>query len=307
MTTIAIIQAGTALGSIEKTLEKLDRLAGDAAQKGAKLAVFPEAFIGGYPKAVNFGSGIGFRNSDGRKRYHAYADSAISLRGGEAVNQLREITHKHGMFLVVGAVEREVTTLYNSLIYLAPDGKIMGVHRKLMFPMAERAYWQTGDGSTLPVFDTPLGNLGGLIRWENYMPQARMVMYHQQVEVYCAPTVDDSSTWLPTVQHIAREGGCFVLSSCQYLTHEDYPEGWLEYGAETPNIMIHGGSCLIHPSGNYIIEPVYDRESVLTADIDLDEIVVGKQDFDVIRNFSRPDIFNLNFNSVPLSALTVHQ
>lgn len=273
MTIIAVVQSGTVLKDTEQTLTKLDHFAGECAQKGAKLAVFPEAFIGGYPKGMDFGA-FGVRGSEGRRRYHAYADTAIKVPGS-VTQAIGQIAQQYELCLVVGIIEREVSTLYNTVLYIGPDGKLLGRHRSLALSPEERSMWHAGDGSTLSVIESPLGNIGALIRWENYMPYARMVMYAQQVELYCAPTVDDSETWIPTLQHIAREGGCFVFGSCQYLTRNDYPADWLASAGDLPETVIRGGSCIVNPLGEIIAGPLYHQERILIAEFNPDTIVEG--------------------------------
>jgi len=124
---------------------------------------------------------------------------------------------------VVGAIERDGGTLYCTALFFGPDGRLLGKHRKLMPTALERLVWGCGDGSTLTVVDTPRGKIGAVICWENYMPLLRTAMYAKGVELYCAPTVDDRDSWLPTMRHVALEGRCFVLSACQYLTRADCP------------------------------------------------------------------------------------
>src|SRR5262249_45453451 len=159
-------------------------------------------------------------------------------------------------YLIVGVVEREGGTLYCTVIYVGPDGQLLGKHRKLMPTAVERIVWGCGDGSTLEAIDSPIGKFGALICWENYMPLARMAMYRQRVELYCAPTVDDRESWIPTVRHIAREGRCFVLSSCQYLTRDAYPPEWLDTAQNLPELPIRGGSCIIDPMGQILAGPL---------------------------------------------------
>ena len=189
---------------------KIDTLTADAAKTGAKLIVFPEAFVSGYPKGLDFGA-------RGRIALARRAREVPPLlrerhrRARPGDRALRQAAKKHGVYLVIGVIEREVGTLYCTVLFFAPDGTLLGKHRKLMPTAMERIIWGFGDGSTLPVFDTPLGRLGAVICWENYMPMLRMAMYAKGVQLYCAPTADDRDTWLATMQHVALEGRCFVL------------------------------------------------------------------------------------------------
>jgi nitrilase len=164
----------------------------------------------------------------------------------------------------------------------------------------ERLVWGFGDGSTLPVFDTPLGKIGSVICWENYMPMLRMHMYNQGIQLYCAPTADSRDTWLPSMRHIALEGRCFVLSCCQYLTRADLPEDCGASAGDDPNtVLMRGGSCIIGPLGQILAGPNFEGPSILTADLDLDEIPRSKYDFDVVGHYSRPDVFRLHVNTRP--------
>ena len=161
----------------------------------------------------------------------------------------------------------------------------------------ERIVWGFGDGSTLKAFDTKIGKIGSVICWENYMPLLRMSMYNQNVQIYCAPTADDRNTWLPTNQHIAMEGRCFVLSACQFLQLKDCPKDY-NIKEKDPNFVImKGGSCIISPLGKVIQKPVWNKRLVLYQDLDFKEIIKGKYDFDVTGHYSRPDIFELNINT----------
>jgi nitrilase len=180
------------------------------------MAVFPEAFIGGYPKGLSFGASLGIRTHAGRKLFHAYADGAISVPG-PVTEAIGAIAKSARLTLVMGVIERDGGTLYCTAIYVGPDGELLGKHRKLIPTATERLIWGCGDGSTLEVLPSELGKIGALICWENYMPLLRTAMYAKRIELYCAITVDDRDTWLPTVTQIALEGRCFVLSACVVL------------------------------------------------------------------------------------------
>ena len=218
----------------------------DCADQGAKLAVAPEALIGGYPKGLVFGASLGIRTEAGRKIFAAYANCAIEVPG-PVTAAIGEIAKAHSLYLIIGVIERDGGTLYCTALYVAPDGSLLGKHRKLMPTAIERLIWGFGDGSTLGVIESAVGRFAALICWENYMPLARMAMYQQNIQLYCAPTVDDREAWIPTVKHIAREGRCFVLSSCQYLTRDGYPRGMAGGSQELPATPIRGGSCIVGP------------------------------------------------------------
>ena len=182
--------------------------------------VFPEAFVSSYPKGLDFGARVGGRTTKGRQYFQRYYDSAVDIPG-PGIDRLAEISGDNDIYLVVGVIERERGTLYCTAAFLSPEGKYLGKHRKLMPTGMERIIWGFGDGSTLPVYDTPLGRLGAVICWENYMPLLRTAMYGKGIQLYCAPTADDRDNWHSSMIHVAIEGRCFVLSCCQYLTRGD--------------------------------------------------------------------------------------
>ena len=179
--------------------------------------------MGGYPKGLDFGVRVGSRSAEGREWFRIYYEGAIEVPSPHTA-QIAEISAAHNLHLVTGIIERERGTLYCTVLFFGPDGRLLGKHRKLMPTAAERFIWGLGDGSTLPVIETELGRLGAVICWENYMPMLRMAMYSKGINLYCAPTVDDRETWLATMRHIALEGRCFVFSACQFAQRQDYPE-----------------------------------------------------------------------------------
>jgi predicted amidohydrolase len=198
-------------------------------------------------------------------------------------------------------VEQAGGTLYCTAVIFGPDGGLLGKHRKLVPTALERVVWGQGDGSTLPVVPTPLGKIGAVICWENYMPLLRMSMYAKGVELYCAVTVDDRETWVPTVRHIALEGRCFVLSACQFLRRADLPPGDpTDRTPGSPDVLIRGGSCVVGPLGELLAGPVYGQECVLSATLDQADLVRAKFDFDVVGHYARPDVFRLEVNERPL-------
>jgi nitrilase len=293
VTKVAVVQAGTVLGDTAETVRKLQHLCMQCAERGVRLAVLPEAFIGGYPKGLLFGASLGIRTEPGRELFQAYADGAIEVPG-PVVTQIGEIVRRASLVLVVGVIERAGGTLYCSALYFGPDGSLLGKHRKLVPTAVERVIWGRGDGSTLQCVSTEVGKVGALVCWENYMPLARMAMYAQGVQLYCAPTVEDRDAWIPTVRHIAREGRCFVLSSCQYLTREAYPQHWLESAVNLPDPPIRGGSCIAGPMGDLLAEPLYGQEAIVTADVDVSSLIKAKFDFDVVGHYARPDVFQFS-------------
>ncbi|WP_269495939.1 carbon-nitrogen hydrolase family protein [Castellaniella sp. S9] len=300
----AVIQAGSVAFNLEATLQKLEQLVAEAARGGAKLAVLPEAFVSAYPKWLDFGCRVGQRRPEGREDFRRYWASSIEVPGQETA-RIGALAREHDLYLVLGVIERDGMTLYCTVLFFSPEGKLLGKHRKLMPTASERLVWGFGDGSTLAAFDTPFGKLGAVICWENYMPLLRMSMYSKGVTLYCTPTADDRDTWLPTVQHIALEGRCFVLSSCQVMRRKDFPEDY-DIGAELePDaVMMRGGSCIIGPLGQVLAGPVFDEQTILYADLDLDEVARSRLDFDAIGHYSRPDIFKLIVDERPQNVVS---
>jgi len=293
---VAVVQAGAVPFDSKRSLEKACNLVADAAEQGAKLVVFPEAFVSAYPKGADFGARVGIRSPEGRTDFRHYWESAIEVPS-PATDTLAASAGKNRVYMVIGVIERDGGTLYCTALFFAPDGSLMGKHRKLMPTAMERLIWGFGSGSTLPVFETPLGKIGSVICWENYMPLLRMAMYSKGIQLYCAPTVDDREAWIPTMQHIALEGRCFVLSACQYIKRGEYPRDYAAVqGADPDTVLIRGGSCIVGPLGQMLAGPDYDGERILTADIDLGDIARGKYDLDVVGHYARPDIFRLYVN-----------
>jgi len=271
---VAVVQAGSVLYDREASLAKAEALIAEAAAGGARLIVFPEAFIGGYPKGEDFGARVGSRTPEGRKLFRRYFESSLEVPSGDTA-RLAEAARAYGVWLVIGVIERDAGTLYCTALFFSPDGILAGKHRKLMPTAMERLIWGFGDGSTLPVIDTPIGKIGAVICWENYMPLLRTAMYAKGIQLYCAPTVDDRESWPVTMRHIALEGRCFVLSACQ------------------SNDLIRGGSVIVNPLGRVLAGPCYGSECILTAELDPGEIAEGKFDLDVVGHYARPDIFRL--------------
>ena len=293
----AVVQDAPVAFHTAETVAKTLALVAAAAAQGAQVVVFPEAFIGGYPKGVDFGARVGMRSPEGRQTFQRYWESAIDVPG-PVTHTLGEVARAHQLHLVIGVIEREGGTLYCTVLFFGDDGRLLGKHRKTMPTAMERLIWGFGDGSTLTVVPTPVGKLGAVICWENYMPLLRMSMYAQGVQLYCAPTVDDRETWLPTMRHIALEGRCFVLSSCQFARRADFPHDYAPIQGDQPEtVLIRGGSCIISPLGQVLAGPVFDQPAILTAALDLGEIVRGKYDLDVVGHYARPDLFQLQVNT----------
>ena len=289
----AVVQAASVAFDCDATLEKLRALTADAAKSGAKLVLFPEAFVSGYPRGLDFGARVGSRSYEGRDDFRRYFDSSIDVPG-PAVDFMGKVARENAVHLVVGVIERDIGTLHCTVLFFAPDGTYLGKHRKLMPTASERLIWGFGDGSTLPVYDTDIGKLGAVICWENYMPMTRMAMYAKGIQIYCAPTADARDSWISTMRHVALEGRCFVLACNQYCLRSDYPDDYaLPQPMKSDEVVCRGGSCIIDPFGELLAGPSYSGETILTANLDMDEIARGKFDFDVAGHYARPDVFNL--------------
>ena len=294
---VAVIQDSPVVFNLAATIDKVETLTNKAISNGAELVLFPEAFISAYPKGLDFGARVGQRSDKGREDFRRYYDSSLDFKSKEYY-RLLGIAKKYKVLLVIGVIERDGGTLYCTVLFISKKGELLEKHRKIMPTAMERLIWGFGDGSTMPVIDTELGKLGSVICWENYMPMMRMGMYSKGIELYCAPTADDRETWISTVQHIALEGRCFVFSACQYLERKDCPKDYaIDDSKKNPkSVIMNGGSCVISPLGKIIAGPIRNKAEIIFADIDLNEIIKGKYDFDAVGHYARPDIFELNIN-----------
>jgi nitrilase len=300
---VAVVQAGAVPFDTEACVDKAVRLIGEAAATGANVILFPEAFITGYPKGLNYGLVVGARDAAGREEFRLYLDASIDVPGPQTL-RLGEAAAAHGSYVVIGVVERDLGTCYCTVLFFGPDGRLLGKHRKIMPTALERMIWGFGDGSTLTVVDSPYGRIGSVICWENYMPMLRMAMYSKNIALYCAPTADDRDTWLPSMQHVALEGRCFVLTACQFLRKKDFPDTVRVSLGESPDaVLMRGGSAIISPFGKVLTGPHFDGETILTAALDLNDIGRGKFDFDVVGHYGRPDVFQLIVNEAPTPAV----
>lgn len=293
----AVIQAASIPTDSVACAQKAAGLIRQAAEQGARVQVFPEAFLGGYPKGNSFGAPIGMRKPEGRDAFAQYHRQAIRL-DGEEVALVAQAAADTDSFVVMGCIEAEGGTLYCTVLYFNGQAGLAGKHRKLMPTAGERLIWGFGDGSTLPVIDTPYGKIGAVICWENYMPMLRMYMYSQGVALYCAPTADDRDTWVPSMRHIALEGRCYVLTACQHLRRSAYPEDFeCALGDAPDTVLMRGGSAIIGPLGEVLAGPDFSEETILYADIEPNQILRGKYDFDVSGHYARPDVFQLQVDT----------
>lgn len=284
----------------EKTVDKACQAIQEAGDQGAKLIVFPEVFISGYPDWVWL-----IPNSKGSeldKLYVKLVQNAVSIPD-ESTRKLCEAAKKAGTAVVMGMHERNTETsgssLYNSLLFIGENGDILGKHRKLIPTGGERLIWGQGDGSTLRAYDTSAGRIAGLICWENYMPLARNAIYETGAQILVSPTWDKSPNWLQSMQHIAREGGVFVVSTCMSLKVEDIPDEF-EFKKLYPQEkewINTGNSCIICPKGQIMAGPLQAEEGILYADIDLSVVTEAKRMFDVVGHYARPDVFHFSIKN----------
>ena len=295
---VAVVQAAPVPFDTAATVDKVVALTREAAGQGAQLVLFPEAYVGGYPWGLAFGTAVGGRSDPGRRTWERYWHGAVDVPGPET-EAFGAVARETGVTLCVGVIERDSAysrgTLFCTLLYFGPDGSLLGKHRKLKPTAAERLIWGEGDGSTLTAVDTPLGKVGGRICWENYMPLARMAMYGMGVELYLAPTADARPRWQSTLQHIALEGRCFVLGCNQFVRRDMYPDD-LEIKDELlawPETLCRGGSAIYDPLGEVVAGPLWDQEGILSAELDLTALARAKFDFDVTGHYARPDVFRL--------------
>ena len=312
MEKVAIVQESPVLLDKEKTIKLAIELIDKAAEGGARLIVFPEAFISGYPSWI-------WRLRPGgdwdiNEELHAsLLRNSVDIDDDE-LSTLCESAKKNKVTVVCGMNERDGklsrATVYNTVVIISEEGTILNRHRKLMPTNPERMVWGFGDGSGLRVVDTPVGKVGALICWENYMPLARFALYAQGVEVYVAPTYDSGAAWIGTMQHIAREGRCWVICSGVPLTREDIPADFPSKEtlfAASENWINAGDSLVVAPGGEIVTGPMREEKGLLFAEIDPSKAAESKRALDVAGHYSRPDVFTLSVNTQPQSTVEFKQ
>lgn len=296
---IAALQIGSDYAGKAATLRNILDFEDHIAASDARLVVMPEALLGGYPKGEQFGTKLGFRMPEGREAFARYYDNAIDLDGPELA-ELAGLSDRVDATLVVGLIERAGSSLFCTAAFIQPGRGVVATHRKLMPTGTERLIWSQGDGSTMPVVESTVGRLGAAICWENHMPLFRTAMYAKGVEIWCAPTVDERDVWRSSMRHIAHEGRCFVISSCQVQPSPNELGTAVEsWAGDRP--LISGGSMIVGPLGDVLAGPMEGGTGLLTAEIDLADLIGARFDLDVVGHYSRPDVFSLHVDERPRS------
>lgn len=293
---IAVIQAAPVMFEKEGCLSKTVDLIKTASGQSAELIVFPELFIPGYPYGMTFGFTVGSRQEEGRKDWKLYYDNSIVIPGKET-EQIGAAAKEAHAYVSIGVSERDAVTgtLYNTNIFFSPEGELVSIHRKLKPTGAERVVWGDADRGYFPVIDTPWGVMGSLICWESYMPLARAALYEKGVTLYISPNTNDNPEWQSTIQHIALEGRCYFINCDMYFTKDMYP-GNLHCKEEIdklPDAVCRGGSCIIDPYGHYETGPVWDKEEIIYAQLDMTKVPMSRMEFDVCGHYSRTDVLKL--------------
>ena len=292
---IALVQAEPVLFNKQKSLKKALVFIEEAAQSKAELIVFPELFIPGYPVGMNFGFSVGKRTEPGRKDWKRYYDASV-VADGDEFTQLANAAKKYNVYISIGFSERDIVggTLYNSNAIFEPDGTYK-THRKLKPTGSERLVWGDADKHYFPITETPWGPIGSLICWESYMPLARVALYQKGITIYISPNTNDNPEWQATIQHIAIEGKCYFINADMIITKGSYPK---DLNAKTdiealPDVVCRGGSCIIDPYGHYATEPVWDEETIIYAELDMNLPAACKMEHDAVGHYSRPDVLQL--------------
>jgi len=290
---VACVQVEPVILDRDATIEKVAVLTKDAAAAGAQLVVFPETFVPAYPSSRWARALAGWADPRAKAAFALLRRESVDVPG-DAERRLGEIAREHGVWLVTGVNEVDPTrpgTIYNSLLYHAPDGTLADHHRKLVPTNHERLVWGQGDGRGLRAIETPLGRLGGLICWENYMPLARYALYESGLEIYIASTADDGDAWQATLVHLARESRAFVVAPCHFQRAESYPADFpLRELLDGEGTLGRGGSAILAPDGSYLAGPLYEEEGILYAQLEPDRLFEERQRFDPVGHYNRPEL-----------------
>jgi nitrilase len=297
---VACVQAEPVVLDRAPTLDKLERLTGEAAAEGARLVVFPETFVPAYPSSLWAKAFAGWADPRAKAAFALLARESLAVPGPDC-DRLGAIARDNDLWLVTGVNEVDPErpgTIYNSLLYHAPDGSLAQHHRKLVPTNHERLVWGQGDGRGLRAIDTDIGRLGGLICWENYMPLARFALYESGVEIYIGSTADDGDAWQATLVHIARESRAFVVAPAHFQRASAYPDDFpLRAELGDADVIGRGGSAILGPDGAYLAGPLYDEEGILYAELEPARLYEERQRFDPAGHYHRPDLLGLTFNA----------
>lgn len=293
----AIVQAEPILFDKDACIAKALNLIYECADHGAELIVFPELFVPGYPYGMNFGFTVGSRTAAGRDDWKRYYDNSI-LRNGTEIRKLIGAAMEKKVFLSIGYSERdpEKGTLYNTNMLVSPTGYTLH-HRKLKPTGSERMVWGDANKDFFPVMETPWGNMGSLICWENYMPLARMAMYDQGITLYIVPNTNDNPEWQDTIRHLAVESHCYVLNADMVINKKSYPTDLNEYPAieNLKDPICRGGSCIIDPYGHLVSDCIWDQEGTIYAELDMQKVPSSRMELDVCGHFARPDVLKFSY------------
>lgn len=294
---IALVQSAPVMFDKEKTVEKAVKAIEEAGENGAQLIVFPECYIPCYPYGMTFGFVVGERHEEGRLDWKRYYDNSMVVPGPET-EALGEAAKKAGAYVSMGITERDAVnaTLYCTNLIFAPDGSLAAKHRKIKPTGAERLIWGDGYEGSFPMVETPWGPMGSLICWENYMPLARTALYEKGVSIYLAPNTNNNPEWQDTIRHIAIEGHCYFINVNQYVARDMYPDDLHcpEEIAALDEHVLTGGSCVVDPYGHYVTQPVWNREAIIYADLDMERVPMSRMEFDAVGHYARPDILKLH-------------
>ena len=305
MAKVAVIQKPPVLLDLAKTIETALASIDEAARNGATLLVFPEAYLPGYPTWIWRLRPGGDMALSGE--IHArLRENAVDLARGD-LQPIQDAAARHGITVVIGMHELDSqfsgTTLFNTVVIIGPDGALLNRHRKLMPTNPERMVWGMGDASGLKVVETPVGRIGSLICWENYMPLARYALYAQDIDIYVAPTWDTGESWLATMRHIAKEAGCWVIGTATAMQGNDIPADFPERDKLfTADEWINDGDAVVvKPMGAVAAGPLKREKAILYADIDREAARRARRSLDVCGHYSRPDIFSFAVDRRPLT------
>ena len=293
---IAVVQAAPVMFDKDKCVDKIVAYIEEAGKQGAELIVFPELIIPGYPYGMTYGFTVGSRNADGRLDWKAYYDNSILVPGPET-DRIAAAAKAAGAYVSVGISERDAVsgTLYNSNAFFSPEGELICNHRKLKPTGAERVVWGDANKDYFPIAETPWGPMGCMICWESYMPLARVALYQKGVTLYISPHTNDTEEWQATIRHIAIEGHCYFINCDMYFTRDMYPADLHcpEEIAKLNDIVCRGGSCVVDPYGHYVTEPVWDKEEIIYAELDMQKVPASRMEFDAVGHYARPDVLEL--------------